>query len=182
MKEFVRSIRIFLYARVYRATRHWRKGLEPLSPEELMSSSDEKVWVTPTFRYFKPWPWDRGRPRWLPAYPSPDFTPSPKNILPYPERRALNKGRPEEKFFGAKADEFQVFEVRRGARVYDARFSAHGRQHSSDVWCKVQLDWDFLREDLQENPGSASVITMYDSRGEMSFYAWVPAIWLARAN
>ena len=83
-------VKRFFYTRIYRATRRWRHGAEPVDPESLMKEPDAGFWATPTFRYFKIWPWDRQRPRWLPAYALPDFTPSPDNILPYPERHALN--------------------------------------------------------------------------------------------
>lgn len=164
MKQLLHPLINFLYARIYRLTKHWRTGAEPLDPEELMHTPDRAFWAVPTFRYFKVWPWDGERPRWLPAYRTPDYTPLPANFV-YPERLALNDGRPEEAYSGGRGDRFLVVESRRGAPVRDGRFSAHGRQHYSDVWCKIRLSVEFLRPDQRRVLGE-------------EVFAWVPAIWL----
>ncbi len=141
----MKALKRFVYARIYRATRCWRHGPNPVDSEELMKDPGAHFLGTdflavPTFRYFKVWPWDRQRPRWLPAYRTPNYAPSLANFS-FPERRAINYEWPEEGYGGGRGDVIQVVSCKRGARVYDARFSSHGRQQSSDVWCLVEVPW-----------------------------------------
>lgn len=166
----------FVAAKIYRLTRQMHTGLEPVNPEELLEHPSDGFWAIPTFRYFSIWPWDNGRPRWLPAYATPDYTTSRANILPFPERRALNKDGPVEGLHGKLGDKIWVRRCERGAPVLDARYSAHGRQHSSDVWCLVEVPYCFLRPELHDDRN----ISFVWHNLERSFVAWVPAIWLAR--
>lgn len=172
-------VREFVLRWINRLLRSLRTGAEPLDPEKLMWRKDKVPFnVVPSFRYYYAWPWThKERPLWLPAYPTPDHTPSRSNMAAHPEWRALNRRRPLEASSSWPADVIEVVEVCRGAPVVDVRWNGKQR-NSSDVWCKVVLLPSYLRSDTELEGYVGRIIFGYD---EPTYYGWVPAIWLAYA-